>query len=313
MAYPSDLAIRVVSLRKTYDDVVAVKDVSFDVERGNIFCMIGPNGAGKTTTIECLEGLRRPDGGSVTVAGLDPIADRARLVHRIGVQLQETGIPPRMKAKEALNLFASLYSTSISISELSAELGIHDSLSKSYGSLSGGQKRRVNIALSLVGDPEIVFLDEPTTGLDPEYRFRFWEYLSRQNSRGMTIVATTHHMEEAREFCDEVLLMNEGRIAASGPPERLIAELGLTARIALPQAALVTVELDDLVALSGVVHVRTTETSLHLYGDAGSVGSVANFLSTRGISPGVIESRPTNLDDIYFLAVGTEDSQGGQE
>ena len=313
MAYPSDLAIRVVSLRKTYDDVVAVKDVSFDVERGNIFCMIGPNGAGKTTTIECLDGLRRPDGGSVTVAGLDSIADRARLVHRIGVQLQETGIPPRMKAKEALNLFASLYSTSISISELSAELGIHDSLSKSYGSLSGGQKRRVNIALSLVGDPEIVFLDEPTTGLDPEYRFRFWEYLRRQNSRGMTIVATTHHMEEAREFCDEVLLMNEGRIAASGPPERLIAESGLTARIALPQAALVTVELDDLVALSGVVHVRTTEASLHLYGDAGSVGSVANFLSTRGISPGVIESRPTNLDDIYFLAVGTEDSQGGQE
>ena len=313
MAYPSDLAIRVVSLRKTYDDVVAVKDVSFDVERGNIFCMIGPNGAGKTTTIECLEGLRRPDGGSVTVAGLDPIADRARLVHRIGVQLQEIGIPPRMKAKEALNLFASLYSTSISISELSAELGIHDSLSKSYGSLSGGQKRRVNIALSLVGDPEIVFLDEPTTGLDPEYRFRFWEYLRRQNSRGMTIVATTHHMEEAREFCDEVLLMNEGRIAASGPPERLIAESGLTARIALPKAALVTVELDDLVALSGVVHVRTTETSLHLYGGAASVGSVANFLSTRGISPGVIESRPTNLDDIYFLAVGTEDSQGGQE
>ena len=246
----------------TYDDVVAVKDVSFDVERGNIFCMIGPNGAGKTTTIECLEGLRRPYGGSVTVAGLDPIADRARLVHRIGVQLQEIGIPPRMKAKEALNLFASLYSTSISISELSAELGIHDSFSKSYGSLSGGQKRRVNIALSLVGDPEIVFLDEPTTGLDPEYRFRFWEYLRRQNSRGMTIVATTHHMEEAREFCDEVLLMNEGRIAASGPPERLIAESGLTARIALPQAALVTVELDDLVALSGVVHVRTTETSL---------------------------------------------------
>ena len=313
MAYPSDLAIRVASLRKTYDDVVAVKDVSFDVERGNIFCMIGPNGAGKTTTIECLEGLRRPDGGSVTVVGLDPLADRARLVHRIGVQLQEIGIPPRMKAKEALNLFASLYSTSISISELSAELGLHDSLSKSYGSLSGGQKRRVNIALSLVGDPEIVFLDEPTTGLDPEYRFRFWEYLRRQNSRGMTIVATTHHMEEAREFCDEVLLMNEGRIAASGPPERLIAESGLTARIALPQAALVTVELDDLVALSGVVHVRTTETSLHLYGDAGSVGGVANFLSTRGISPGVIESRPTNLDDIYFLAVGTEDSQGGQE
>ena len=313
MAYPSDSAIRVASLRKTYGDVVAVEDVSFDVERGSIFCMIGPNGAGKTTTIECLEGLRRPDDGSVTVAGLDPMEDRARLVHRIGVQLQEIGIPPRMKAKEALNLFASLYRKSKSLSELSAELGLHDVLSKSYGSLSGGQKRRVNIALSLVGDPEIVFLDEPTTGLDPEYRFRFWEYLRRQNSRGMTIVATTHHMEEAREYCDEVLLMNEGRVAASGPPERLIAESGLAARITLPQAALATLELDDLVALPGVVHVRTAEKSLHLYGDAGSVGGVADFLSTSGVSPGVIETRPVNLDDIYFLAVGTEDSQGGQE
>ena len=312
MEHPHDLAIRVASLRKTYGDVVAVDDVSFDIKRGSIFCMIGPNGAGKTTTIECLEGLRQPDSGSVAVAGLDPTADRARLVHRIGVQLQEIGIPPRMKAKEALNLFASLYGTSVSISELSAELRLHESLSKPYGSLSGGQKRRVNIALSLVGDPEIVFLDEPTTGLDPEYRFRFWEYLRRQNSRGMTIVTTTHLTEEAREYCDEVVLMNKGRVAASGPPERLIAESGLAARIVLPRAALGTVALDDLAELPSVVHVRTTENSLHLYGDAGSVGGVADFLSARGISSGAIETRPINLDDIYFLAVGTEDSQGGQ-
>ena len=217
------LAVQVASLRKVYGNVVAVDDVSFEVERGSVFCIIGPNGAGKTTTIECLEGLRQPDGGSVLVAGLDPIADRARLVHKIGVQLQEVGIPPRMKAREALRLFAALYRTSIPLSELSDELGLDGSLSKQYGSLSGGQKRRFNIALALVGDPEIVFLDEPTTGLDPEYRFRFWEYIRRQNARGITIVATTHYMEEAREYCDEVLLMNGGRVVGfrtSGAPHR---------------------------------------------------------------------------------------------
>ena len=307
------LALQVKSLRKVYGDVVAVDDLSFEVERGSIFCMIGPNGAGKTTTIECIEGLRKPDAGSVVVAGLDPMADRARFVHTIGVQLQDVGIPPRMKVREALRLFASLYRTSISQSELTDELGLDGSLHKQYGSLSGGQKRRVNIALALVGNPEIAFLDEPTTGLDPEYRFRFWEYLKRQNSRGMTIVATTHYMEEAREYCDEVLLMNEGRVAASGPPERLIAESGLAARVVLPRATLGTLGEDDLAALPGVVHVRTTETSFYIYGDGNLVGDVSDFLSERGVSPGVVEARPANLDDVYFLAVGNQDPQGGRK
>ena len=190
-----------------------------------------------------------------------------------------------MKAREALRLFAALYRRSIPLSELSDELGLDGSLSKQYGSLSGGQKRRVNIALALVGDPEIVFLDEPTTGLDPESRFRFWEYLRRQNSRGMTIVATTHYMEEAREYCDEVLLMNEGRVAASGPPERLIAESGLAARVVLPRATLGTLGEDDLATLPGVAYVRTTETSFYVYGDGNLVGDVSDFLSERGFRP----------------------------
>ena len=307
------LALQVTSLRKVYGNVAAVDDVSFEVERGSVFCIIGPNGAGKTTAIECLEGMRQPDGGSVLVAGLEPIADRARLVHKIGVQLQEVGIPPRMKAREALRLFAALYRTPISLSELRDELGLDESLSKQYGSLSGGQKRRLNIALALVGDPEIVFLDEPTTGLDPEYRFRFWEYLRRQNARGMTVVATTHYLEEAREYCDAVLLLNEGRVVTSGPPERLIAESGLAARIILPRAALGTVGEDDLTALPSVVHVRRTETSFYVYGDGNVVGGVSDFLRERGVSPDVIEVRPANLDDIYFLAVGSENPQGGQE
>ena len=311
---PSEaLALQVASLRKVYGAVVAVDEVSFEVERGSIFGIIGPNGAGKTTTIECLEGLRQPDGGSVLVAGLDPIADRARFVHKIGVQLQEVGIPPRMRAREALHLFAALYRTSISLSELSDELGLDGILAKSYGSLSGGQKRRVNIALALVGDPEILFLDEPTAGLDPEYRFRFWEYLRRQNGRGMTIVATTHYLEEAREYCDAVLLINEGRVVTSGPPERLIAESGLATRVVLPRAALGAVGADSLMGLLGVAQVRSTETAFYLYGDGNVAGNVADYLSERGVTPGIIEARPANLDDIFFLALRNEDPRGGEE
>ena len=310
---PSDtLAVQVTSLRKVYGDVLAADDLSFEVERGSIFCIIGPNGAGKTTTIECLEGLRQPDSGAVLVAGLDPIADHSRFVHKIGVQLQEIGIPPRMKVREALGLFAALYRTSLPLSELSDELELDGFLSKRYGSLSGGQKRRVNIALALVGDPEIVFLDEPTTGLDPESRFRFWEYIRRQNARGMTIVVTTHYLEEAREYCDTVLLLNHGRVVTSGPPERIIAESGLTARVVLPRAALGSVGENDLAALPSVVHVRGTETSIYVYGDGNVVGEVSDFLSEGGASPGVLEARPANLDDIYFLAVGHEDPQGGR-
>ncbi len=308
-----NFAVWVASLRKAYADVVAVDDVSFEVERGSIFCMIGPNGAGKTTTIECLEGLRRPDAGSMRVAGLDPIANRAGFTRKIGVQLQDIGIPPRMKPREAFRLFATLYPTNISPSELSSALGLDGTLSKPYGSLSGGQKRRVNIALALVGDPEVAFLDEPTTGLDPEYRFRFWEYLKQQNSRGMTVVATTHYMEEAREYCDQVLLMNNGRVVASGPPERLIRRSGLAVRIVLPRAALGTAGGDGLAELPGVVRIRSTERSLFVYGDAGAVGAVAGYLNERDVSPGVIETRPVNLDDIYFLTVGTGDLKGGEE
>ena len=307
------LAVQVSSLRKVYGNVVAVDDVSFEVERGSVFCIIGPNGAGKTTAIECLEGLRRPDGGSVLVAGLDPISDHTRFVHKIGVQLQDIGIPPRMKAREALELFAALYRTSISLSELRNELGLEGSLSKPYGSLSGGQKRRVNIALALVGDPEIVFLDEPTTGLDPESRFRFWDYLRRKNARGMTIVATTHYLEEAREYCDTVLLMSKGSVVTSGPPERLIAESGLAGRVVLPRAALGSVVGDDLRALPSVAHIRRTETSLYVYGDGNVVRDVSDFLSLRSVSPGALEVRPTNMDDVYFLAVGSEDQRGGRE
>ncbi len=309
MEADSGPAIKVTSLRKTYGDDVAVDDVSFEVERGSVFCMIGPNGAGKTTTIECMEGLRQPDGGSIQVAGLDPVTDHAALVHKIGAQLQEIGIPPRMKTREALGLFSSLYHRSMSMSDLVDELDLRDLLPKRYGSLSGGEKRRVNIALALVGEPEIVFLDEPTTGLDPELRFRFWEYMRRLNGQGMTIVATTHYLEEASEHGDTVLLMSEGRVVRSGPPERLISESGLSVRIVLPRRELEPTEANELRLLSGVVHVRAAEMSFYLYGDDRMMGSVSDYLDRRGVSPSVVEARPASLEDIYFLSVGHEEEE----
>ena len=158
-----------------------------------------------------------------------------------------------------------------------------------------------------------MFLDEPTTGLDPESRFRFWDYLRRLNARRMTIVATTHYLEEACEYCDTVLLMNEGRVVTSGPPERLIEESGLAVRVVLPRAAIGAVGWDDLEALQGVVHVRQTETSFYVYGDGNVASEVSDLLRQRGFPPGVLEIRPANLDDIYFLAVGSEDRRGGRE
>ena len=311
MNIPDPVAVQVDSLRKQYGDVIAVDCVSFEVERGSVFGMIGPNGAGKTTTIECLEGLRRPDSGTVRVAGLDPWEDRNEVTHRIGVQLQEVGIPLRMKAREALQLFAVLYESSIPLPDLIGELGIEEYLSKPYGALSGGQKRRLNIALALVGDPEIAFLDEPTTGLDPESRFQFWNYIRRLNARGMTVVVTTHYMEEAHEYCDIVMLMNEGSMAVCGPPDRVITESGLAARVVLPRSVLRTVDDGDITALPSVAYVRVTETDQHLYGNEDLVADIAEYLRVRGVSPGLMQTRPANLNDVYFLNVGSEYPERG--
>ena len=306
MENESLFALQVRSLRKTYGNVVAVDDVSFEVERGSVFCMIGPNGAGKTTTIECIEGLRRPDGGSIRVAGLDPIECQSELAGKIGVQLQESGVPTRMKPQEALRLFGSMHATPLPVSELRAELDLEDCLGKTYGTLSGGQKRRVNIALALVGDPEILLLDEPTTGLDPESRFRFWNYIKRKNSAGMTVVVTTHQMEEARDYCDEVMLINEGKKVLLGPPDRLISDMGLVSRVTLPRSAIDAKVLDGLAKLASVVHVRATESDCYVYGSEKVVNEVAGHLSKSGNSSSVMTTRPANLEDVYFLAVGQE-------
>ncbi len=214
--------IQVAGIRKTYGRTVAVDDVSFDVRPGEIFGLIGPNGAGKTTTLECVEGLRTADSGAITVLGLDPVRDRYALQQRIGVQLQEAQLQKRITVREAVGLWASLYRRPVDGGRLIEQLGLSDKRTAWFMTLSGGQKQRLFIALALVNDPELVFLDELTTGLDPQARRAIWDLVRGIRQRGKTVVLTTHLMEEAERLCDRVAIIDHGRIIDIGTPGELI-------------------------------------------------------------------------------------------
>ena len=215
--------IRVSGIRKTYGRVVAVDDLSFEVRRGEIFGLVGPNGAGKTTTMECLEGLRAPDRGSITVLGLDPFREAMALKERIGVQLQEAQLQKRIKVWEAVDLWASLYPKPVDAEALLDQLGLRDKRQAWFMTLSGGQKQRLFIALALINDPEVVFLDELTTGLDPQARRAIWELVRGIRERGKTVVLTTHLMEEAERLCDRVAIVEHGRVIDIDTPAGLVA------------------------------------------------------------------------------------------
>jgi ABC-2 type transport system ATP-binding protein len=216
--------IQVSGVRKAYGSTVAVDEVSFEVNDGEIFGLIGPNGAGKTTTMECIEGLRTLDRGAISVLGLDPFRDVYKLQERIGVQLQQAQLQKRIKVWEAVHLWASLYQKKATDSELLLEqLGLADKRKAWFMTLSGGQKQRLFIALALINDPEVVFLDELTTGLDPQSRRAIWELVRGIRKRGKTVVLTTHLMEEAERLCDRVAIIEHGRIIDMDTPERLVA------------------------------------------------------------------------------------------
>jgi ABC-2 type transport system ATP-binding protein len=219
-----DPVIRVSGCRKTYGAIVAVDEVSFDVADGEIFGLIGPNGAGKTTTMECVEGLRKPDRGTISVLGLDPVRDVYRLQERIGVQLQQAQLQKRIKVWEAVHLWASLYRRPPAEGDrLLDQLGLSDKRNAWFMTLSGGQKQRLFIALALVNDPDVVFLDELTTGLDPQSRRTIWDLVRGIRARGKTVFLTTHLMEEAERLCDRVAIIDHGRIVDIDTPARLVA------------------------------------------------------------------------------------------
>jgi ABC-2 type transport system ATP-binding protein len=214
--------VHVEGIRKHYGRTIAVDEVSFDVRPGEIFGLIGPNGAGKTTTMECVEGLRSPDRGTIAVLGLDPVRDVYRLQDRIGVQLQEAQLQKRIKVREAVDLWASLYRKSVDAGHLLEQLGLVEKQNAWFMTLSGGQKQRLFIALALINDPELVFLDELTTGLDPQARRAIWELVRGIRQRGKTVFMTTHLMDEAERLCDRVAIIDRGRIIDIDSPAALV-------------------------------------------------------------------------------------------
>ncbi len=242
----SEVVVRADRIRKTYGRVTAVDEVSFDVRRGEIFGLIGPNGAGKTTTLECVEGVRQPDRGSISVLGLDPMRNRRALQNRIGVQLQAAQLQKRITVWEAVDLWRSLYDVAVDGAVLLEQLGLSAKRNAWFMTLSGGQRQRLFIALALINDPEVVFLDELTTGLDPQARRAIWTLVRGIRDRGKTVVLTTHSMEEAERLCDRVAIIDHGRIIEIDSPEALLARHFPTGRIAISDTKSLAATLEDV-------------------------------------------------------------------
>ena len=295
--------VQVSGLRKRYGSLTAVDDVSFDVREGEIFGLIGPNGAGKTTTMECVEGVRTPDSGHITVLGLDPFRDVYALQQRVGVQLQEAQLQKRIKVREAIALWASLYRTSVDHDRLLAQLGLVEKRDAWFMTLSGGQKQRLFIALALINDPQIVFLDELTTGLDPQARRAIWDLVKGIRARGKTIFLTTHLMEEAERLCDRVAIIDHGRIVDIDSPAGLI-------RRHCPERTVILTTDDDraepaLRDIPGVEITRRDDGALTVRGHAADLmTSVIQCLADRRIKVTDFQTVVPTLEDVFLKLTG---------
>jgi ABC-2 type transport system ATP-binding protein len=303
----NDKVVKVKSLRKTYGKTIAVENMSFEVYEGEIFGMVGPNGAGKTTTIECVEGLRQPDEGDIEVLGLDPKKDEHDLRERIGVQLQTSALQDRIKVWEALDLYASFYPKSTDWETLLKRLGLADKRNDYFDKLSGGQKQRVFVALALVNDPEVVFLDELTTGLDPRARHSIWDLVRDIQKSGKTVILTTHFMEEAERLCDRVAIVDHGRIVALDSPEKLIQNLGAETRIIFNVDRETKRPSEKLKGTAGVTRIEQIGDRVVVYGTGDELaGKVVNALTSKGIRFSNLRTEQPNLEDVFLTLTGRE-------
>jgi ABC-2 type transport system ATP-binding protein len=292
-------AVEARGLRKAYGATVAVADVSLIVGPNEILGIVGPNGSGKTTTVECLQGLRTPDAGELRVLGLDPRADVTALRRRIGCQLQDAALPDRLRVGEAIRLFASVSGRPVDVDAVLSDWGLREKRKAPFGSLSGGQRQRLFVALALINRPELVFLDEMTTGLDPAARRETWRLVERVRELGAAIVLVTHFMDEAERLCDRLVVMRGGRVVATGTPAELIRRHGggLTATFTseLPVSA--------AQALPGVREARREGARLSVSGDPEALLHLGHLLVPRGGVPADLTVRPGTLEDAYIRLI----------
>lgn len=300
--------VEVGKLRKVYGETTAVDEISFAVSAGEIFGMVGPNGAGKTTTIECLEGLRKPDAGTVRVLGLDPQREGRALRLCAGMQLQQSNLPDRMRVWEALDLYASFYPRPVDWKMLLAQLGLEEKRNTPFAKLSGGQKQRLFVALALLPDPQLVFLDELTTGLDPQARHAIWDLIRGVRDRGKTVLLTTHFMEEAERLCDRVAIVDHGRIVAQDTPENLVSSLAGEDRVVfnldgpLPEAF--------QKALPGESRLEVEGDRVTISGENGRsealVSEVVSLLSLHKVRFHNLRTEQPDLEDVFLKITGRE-------
>jgi ABC-2 type transport system ATP-binding protein len=293
-----DLVVRVRGLRKSYDGNEAVKGVDFEIPRGTVFGLLGPNGAGKTTIVEILEGYRTRSGGEVSVLGADPERDEIGLRDRIGIVLQESGIEPDLTVREAVELYGAAYSRRHPAEDVIGLVGLIEKADERIGTLSGGQRRRLDLALGVVGDPELIYLDEPTTGFDPEARRRTWDLVGGLRDEGKTILLTTHYMEEAQQLADRVAVLASGRIVAEGTPEELAAGDAEAEVSFAPPAGIDLAELPipngaGRARLNGRVSFRTATPTRDL-------APLIAWANERGVELEGLAVKRATLEDVYL-------------
>ncbi|MDN5765466.1 MAG: ABC transporter ATP-binding protein [Humibacillus sp.] len=303
--------ISVTNLRKAYGEHLVLRDVSLEVEAGEIVGVVGPNGAGKTTTVECIGGLRRADAGRIEVDGLDPSTNPARLREIVGMQLQECRLPAKITVTEALELYRSFYPAPRDAGELLERFGLAEHRRQRFGSLSGGQQQRLSVALALVGNPRIAILDELTTGLDPQARRDIWAFLGELQADGVTIVLVTHFMEEAQRLCDRVAVIDDGRVAAFDTPDALATATDGAQHLAFtPSLTISDADVDLMRALPGVASLTVTADRVAATGHDIAT-PVLMFLAERGITPLRLRVESPTLDDAY-LSLTTSAKDGSQ-
>jgi ABC-2 type transport system ATP-binding protein len=299
------LAVECHGLRKSYADVVAVDGLDLTIPRGEIFGLLGPNGAGKTTTIEILEGLLVPDEGRVSVLGLRWGADDRALRQRLGIQLQETQLNEKLTVIETLRLFRAFYHVGAEIGDVLAEVELESKRTALVGKLSGGQKQRLSVACALVGQPDLLFLDEPTTGLDPQSRRQLWSILERFNGRGGTILLTTHYMEEAAALCQRVAIVDRGRIIALDAPAALVRSLGAEhiVEFAVDGAEL---SLEALGGLAGVIEARRNEATYAVTTSIThqAVPALLSLITQSGGHLSLLNTHSATLEDVFMSLTG---------